>query len=188
MSLIRKSNQKTFDDIYSTYDDFSTDLSGSYSIFKPSDMDDDHLKKTYYLLVARYGDTPIVSYWDEARWKLKLFQVIDEYGPEWQTKRELQKDIRARTLDDFKSGGKAVYNTALNPNTAPSTDTLDELEYINSQNVTKRTVSDYDAIVRKLALLEDGLDDDYLGHFSKLFSKFTQRDRPLYVYANEEEG
>lgn len=184
MSLIRRTNQKTFNDIYSTYTLFNEDLTNTFSVFKPSDVTDEYITKTYYLLVANYGDTPINSYLDENRWKLKLFSLIDEYTPEWMSKCEMQKQIRSMSLEDFKSSDKTIYNNALNPNTSPSTNELTELTYINSQNTTNRLLSDASAIERKWDMLFDGLNKDYINHFKILFSKFTMKDVPLYTYEN----
>lgn len=186
MSLIRKSNQRTFLEIFPTIEDFNQ-CKTDFPIFVPSDVTDEYFQKTYYLLITRYGDNPISSYLDENRWKLKLWQVISEYAPEWQAKTELQKTIRSMTLDQFADAGKVINNTALNPNTAPSDSSLEELEYINQQNVARKKVSDADAINRKLSLMEDGLDDDYLDHFKKLFSPFTLKDIPLYLYREDDD-
>lgn len=186
MSRIRRTNQKTFLDIYSSYEDFTNDFTNVFSMFKPSDLSDDYIKKCYWLLVAKYGDLAISGYNDETRWKLRLFALINEYGPEWQAKNELQKQLRSYDLDKFKEGSKAIYNSALNPNTEPSDATLDELQYINSQNVSSRKLSDVDAITKKWSMLSDGLDERFLSHFNKLFSKFLLTDVPLYIYGSED--
>lgn len=184
MSQVRQTNQKTFLEIYSTFDVFMADAK-EFSYFTPSDMTEEYLGRTYYLLIARYGDSPISNYSDEPRWRLRVWQVISEYGPEWQVKSEMQKTIRKMDISDFQEGGKLVNNTALNPNTAPSDSSLDELQYINSQNVARRKLSVVDGIQRKLSMLVDGLDDDYLDHFSDLFSKVLLTDKPLYIYKDE---
>ena len=38
--------------------------------------------------------------------------------------------------EDIRLGSKAIYNQALNPQTEPSTKSLEELTYINQQNTT----------------------------------------------------
>lgn len=150
-------------------------------------LDEVYLKKTYYLLMARYGDQAISGYRDEPRWKLRLFATVATYGPVWQEKSKLQETVRGMSVDDFKKSSKTIYNTALNPNSAPSTGALEELEYINSQNTSNKVVSDYEAISRKWELLNDDLDKVYMDHFKNLFSKFLLGDVPLYVYETEEE-
>lgn len=185
MSLLRKTNQRTFLDIFPKYEDFTTSMT-DFPFFSPDEMTDESKTKTYYLLVSRYGDNPISGYSDENRWKLRLFQVYSEYGPEWQSKAELQKTIRSMSLADFADAGRLINNVALNPNTEPSDTSLDELQYINQQNVTRKKTSDAEAITRKLTMMEDGLDDDYLDHFKKLFSPFLIKDKPLYLYGGDD--
>lgn len=188
MSLIRKSNQRTFLDIYPVYTDFIKEKNNLFNVFGTS-LTDDSWKKTYSLLVAFYGDTPISGYRDEGRWKLKLFATIDAYGPTWETKEALQKTIRATDIEDFKKGNLSIYNTALNPNSEPVADSSEALTYINSQNTSQKQYSDYEAISRKWELLNDDLTKYYMDKFKSLFSKFVLADVPLYVYdsvANDE--
>lgn len=183
MSLIRNSNQRKFLDIYPNESDFILDINGSYSIFKPDDITDESIKKTYWMIVARYGDQAINGYSDEGRWKLRLFETIDTYGPTWQKKLEIQKEIRALTLPKLKETGKLINNTALNPNNEPTTD---ELDYISQQNTSKTTMSDADALNLQYMSLNDGINREYMDHFAFLFSKFLLTDVPLYLYQNEE--
>lgn len=186
MSQIRTTNQKTFLEVYPKYDDFEADMK-EFSVFAPTDVTEEYYKKTYYLVVSRYGDTPISGYTDVPRWRLRFWQVISEYCPQWMIKSEMQKTIRKMDISEFQEGGRVVNNVALNPNTEPNDTSLDELTYINQQNVARRKLSTIDAMRAKLSMLEDGLDDDYLDHFSKLFSKVLLTDVPLYTFKNEEE-
>lgn len=184
MSLIRKSNQKTFFDIYNTVDTFTDDYTNKFNFFKPTDMTDEYITKTYWLLAARFGDQAISGYNDEGRWKLRLFQTINQYGPVWEKKCDLQKQIRGLSLSELKETGKIINNTALNPNNEPTTE---ELDYISTQNTSKTTMSDLDALNLQYVALNDDLDRDYTDHFKPLFSKFLLPDIPLYLYTNEEE-
>lgn len=183
MSLVRKSNQRRFFDIYNKADDFLSDLNDNYSFFKPSDMTDDYLTKTYWLVAARFGDQAIAGYDDEGRWKLRLFQALNQYGPTWEKKSELQKSIRALSLEQLKETGKVINNTALNPNNEPTTD---ELDFISSQYTSKSTMSNIDALNLQYLALNDDLDRDYTDHFKTLFSKFLLPDSPLYLYKDNE--
>lgn len=183
MSLVRKSNQKVFFDIYTTQSDFTDDLSNNYSFFKPDDMTDDYITKTYWLLAARFGDQAISGYTDEGRWKLRLFQCLNQYGPVWEKKSELQKQIRALTLDQLKETGKVINNSALNPNNEPTTE---ELNFISAQSTSKSTMSNIDALNLQYVALDDDLDKVYTDHFKPLFSKFLLPDSPLYLYKDTE--
>lgn len=182
MSLIRKSNQRTFFDIYNNEDDFLNDLKNNYSTFYVSDMGDNMIKLTFWLIGARFGDQAIIGYTDVPRWKLRLFSMVYTYGPVWAKKTELQKQIRSLTLDQLKETGKMINNTALNPNNDPTTE---ELDYISSQNTSKSTMADVDALNIQYVTLNDGLDRNYIDHFAKLFSKFLLPDEPLYLYPNK---
>lgn len=182
MSLVRKSNQKVFFDVYDNQDDFLNDLNNNYSFFKP-DMDEEYITKTYWLIAARFGDQAITGYTDEGRWKLRLFQTINQYGPVWAKKTELQKSIRNLTIDQLKETGKVINNTALNPNNEPTTE---ELNYISAQSTSKSTMSNIDALNLQYVALNDDLDKVYTDHFKPLFSKFLLPDSPLYLYKDTE--
>lgn len=180
-SLIRRTNQKTFSDIYSSYESFSEDFSGLGGVFVQH-LSETFEKKTFYLLTAYYGDLAISGYRNETRWKLKLFALIAEYGPEWETKTDLQEKLRAMTIDQIKEQGLSIRNSAYNPDNSPSDASLKELQYISSQQTARDTVNDLEATLQKYGALADGLDQDYMAHFKPLFSKFLLKDDPLYVY------
>lgn len=184
MSLVRNSNQRVFFDIYNNENDFLNDLKTKYTMFYVEDMGDDMIKLTFWLLAARFGDQAIIGYTDVDRWKLRLFSTVYTYGPVWAKKTSLQKQIRSLTIDQLKETGKMINNTALNPNNDPTTE---ELDYISSQNTSKSTMADVDALNIQYVTLNDGLDREYTDHFTKLFSKFLLPDVPLYLYPNEED-
>lgn len=181
MSLIRNTNQKTFSDIWPTYDDMNTDLT-TFSFFKPSDNDDTYLQLAYYLVLAKYGDTPISGFRDETRWKLRFFSVLKSYFTEWHQKLIIQDRVVKMTTEELQQGSKAIFNSALNPNTSPSTGSMEELDYINSQNTENRKRSEADALTLKWQLLSSDLNDWFVSKFTPLFSKFIATDVPLYVY------
>lgn len=90
----------------------------------------------YYLLYARYGNSSIANS-DENQFKYKIFSTIYIGGATWAKKQEIQDKLRAMTEDEILAGTKAINNHAYNPQTAPTTDTVEELNYINEQNTTK---------------------------------------------------
>lgn len=96
------------------------------------------------MLYARYGNNPIANR-DTHQFKFKIFSIIYQYGPTWEKRLAIQEDLRGLSGDDLLKGTKAIYNSALNPSTAPSTGSLDELTYINSQNTTNYKKSKMDA-------------------------------------------
>lgn len=133
----------------------------------------------YYLLYARYGNSTIASS-DENQFKYKVFSTIFMYGPTWEKRLKIQEDIRNLGLDEVLDGGKAIYNAALNPNQAPSTDTLEELPYINSQNTTRYKKSKVDGYSVILNLLETDVTEEFIGQFKKLFLTIVSPELPLW--------
>ena len=182
MSLLRNSNQRTLLDIWPSLEAFKTDLDGTFSPLRP-DVTDNTIATTLYLLIGRYGDSPILGYEDEGRWKLRFFTVYLSETPDWEVKTDIQKRVRNMSVDDIAKGDLNIYNSALNPNTLPSTDTLTELNYINSQNTSRRTMNVLDALLSKAEALDSSINDRYLNKFSKLFTKFVSME-PIYTYDN----
>lgn len=86
------------------------------------------------------------------------------------------------------AGAKAIYNSAMNPSTAPSTSSLDELTYINSQNTTNYKKSKLEAYNILWSLLDDTLTAKFIEKFGICFKKFVYPEEPLlFVTENEEE-
>ena len=137
-----------FTDIWSSAEEFKKDL--NESAFKGCMQDGsvegqkDNVSLLFYLLYAKYGNTPIANN-DITQFKYKVFSVMYQYGPTWEKKTEIQEKLRNLTEAELLAGSKAIYNSALNPSTAPSTQTLEELNYINSQNTTNYKKSKMEA-------------------------------------------
>ena len=152
----------------------------------PTTIADEHVITLYYLLYAKYGNSVIASS-DENRFKYELFSIVFEHGPVWQKKLELQGKIRALTDDEIFEGSRQIYNNAANPSTDPDVMTDDELDYINSQSVTKNRRGRLEAY----GLLNDMLDENYtstfIRRFNILFIKFVMPEIPLWYVMNEDE-
>ena len=133
---------RTFSEIFPTFDDFKTAYDNN-PFATATNISDSSVQNIYYLLLSNYGNSSICSS-DEYRFELKLFSTIYQYGPIYIQKKIIQEKIVDTPYNDFKSGGKVIYNTALNPNVAPTTDTLTELPYINNQNTNNYVKSDAD--------------------------------------------
>jgi hypothetical protein len=150
-------NTKTFADIFDEYSDFKTEYTVTQKFPMLIDAADteshvSNLQILYYLLYSKFGNSPIANF-DENQFKTKLGAVIWQYGPTWEKKLKIQADVRALSNTDILKGSTAIYNHAYNPATAPSTQTLNELEYINDQNVTKYEKSKMDAFGQLYGLL-----------------------------------
>lgn len=58
----------------------------------------------YYLLYAKYGNTPIANY-DENQWKYKMFSIIFQYGPTWEKRLSIQTTLRGLQISDLVDNG-----------------------------------------------------------------------------------
>ena len=146
----------------------------------------DNITLFFTMFYARYNDTPISNDNIDV-FKLKVFTTIFEYGPIWQRKLEIQKAIRGLTEDDIRVGGKMIYNHALHDASAPTTDSLEETTYIDSQDTANNKKSKLSAYNELVMLLDDGISKEFLDKFKKLFKIVLATDRPLYVYEEEDD-
>lgn len=151
----------------------------------PTTISDANAMTLYYLLYARYGNTPI-SAMDEYQWKTRVFSIIFQYGPTWEKKLEIQQKVRALTIKDLKKGATTIYNKALNPASAPSDQTLEEINYINEQNVSKVQKNDSQAYAEWMSLLEEDVTGYFLQKFDGCFKKIVRPEKTL-EYVTEED-
>ena len=80
------------------------------------------------------------------------------------------------------------YNSALNPSDAPSTGTLEELDFINGQNTTNYKKSKMDAYGQLWDLLSTDVTEEFIVKFRNCFKQFVAPDRRwIYVTDVEEE-
>lgn len=168
---------KTFTDIYETVNDFIYDYN---NLQIPKIISVDNCSTLYYLLYARYGNSPIANL-DETQFKYKLFGIIFQYGPTWEKRLEIQSSLRGLTEEDLLKGSKAIYNHAYNPETQPATGDLDEINYINDQNTTNYKKSKMDAYTQLWNLLDTDVTEEFIRRFSICFKKFAKRGTLLYV-------
>lgn len=137
----------------------------------------------YYLLYAKYGNNPIANR-DINQFKYKVLSIIFEYGPTWEKRLDIQSKLRNLTEDELIRGAKAIYNSALNPSQAPSTATLEELEYINAQNTTNYKKSKMEAYAQLWELLNTDVTSAFVGKFKVCFKQFVRPEKPL-IYVSE---
>lgn len=173
---------KTFSQIF---DDQGTFLYYYLNSGIPTTISNDSVKTLYYLLYARYGNTPIAN-WDENQFKYKVFSIIWQYGPTWEKKLDIQSKLRALTDDDILSGSKAIHNHAYNPENEPKTGELTEIGYINDQNTTNYKKSKMDAYMQLWSLLATDVTQEFINRFDICFKKFAQPGTRLYVEDEEE--
>lgn len=174
---------RKFTDIWKEVDQFYEDYTTNGIA---TTISEESVTLLYYLLYARYGNSTIASS-DETQFKYKVFSTIFMYGPTWEKRLEIQQELRALTLEEIQDGGKAIYNTALNPNQAPTTTALQELKYIDHQNTSNFLKSKVDAYAVIINLLETDVTEQFIGQFKKLFLTVVSPELPLWYATKEEE-
>lgn len=175
-SLYGNFRTRTFTDIYGSLEEFKDDYTNSGI---PTTLSDSNISTLYYLLYARYGNSNIASS-DENQFKYKLMSIIFMYGPAWQKRLEIQNALTGMDIDEAVKGATAIYNQALNPSQAPTTQTLEELNYINSQNTTKYKKSKIEGYALLAELIKTDVTEAFIGKFKKLFITVVEPDYPLW--------
>ena len=167
---------RKFADIWPSADAFIQDYQASAIPQKLKVADATTL---YYLLYARYGNSSIANS-DENQFKYKIFSTIYIGGATWAKKQEIQDKLREMTEDEILAGTKAINNHAYNPQTAPPTERVEELEYINEQNTTKYKKSKLDGYALLWAILNDGVTERFLREFRYHFLVVVEPQLPLW--------
>ena len=173
-----------FTDVWADKESFLADYS---NLGIPTTISIDNAATLYYLLYAKYGNNPIANR-DEEQFKYKVFSIVFQYGPTWEKRLSIQDKLREIKDEDLIIGGKAIYNAALNPSTAPSTGSLDELTYINSQNTTNYKKSKMDAYAQLWELLKTDVTGDFINKFKVCFKQFVAPEKPLIYVTYDGEG
>lgn len=165
-----------FDEVFPSASDFAAEYgsSGLPNMLK----DAASLTTIFYLLYGKYAGA-YVAYDNINQFKVQLFSLIFQHGPTWEKNLDIQKKLRALTDEQISQGGKAIYNNAQNPAVAPSTDTLEELPYINSQSTTNYKKNPVEGYAHLAALLQDNYTERFLARFAPLFISIVAPARPL---------
>ena len=122
----------------------------------------------YYLLWARYASSHIRSDYPQ-QWKMKLMMTVFEYGPTWSKRLEIQEKVRNMSDDEIQKGTIMTYNTAMNPDGAPTTETWDTLQGINSQNKNLYQRGKLDSYAYIDQILKVDVTRDFVEKFKKFF-------------------
>ena len=181
MSLvIKKYCVPTFLEIFTNSDAFVNGYKASPLYL--NELTDAQLVVVYALLSAKYGMNPIANK-TEDMFKNKVYSILFKYGPTWNKKLDLQKKLRQLTDTELMLGTTTIYNRASNPEQAPSTDTLDELTYINDQNTQKFKKNKSQAYAELYTILRDDVTDTFLNQFRYCFRNIVAGD---YIWVEEE--
>jgi hypothetical protein len=174
----------TFSEVYPDVEAWKAD----FAVFGPSldfygDFKEaDTISKCYYMLASEYAFSHHIGGRDQ--FKLMLWTKVMEYLPILEKELALQKEVLAMDSEALREGSKAIYNTALNPGNAPTTDSLETLEYINQQNTTNYKKSKPEAYLRFKEAINKNLIKEFIGKFKNLFIRVCYPDNPLW-YVND---
>lgn len=175
MQVIPQYNTKLFTEIFEDAASFLTDYQAFCtltSLTAAEKITDAHCTLLYYLLYARYGNSPIANF-DETQFKYKMWSIITSHGTTWEKRMSIQASLRSLTDTQIKQGATFIYNHAYNPNTTPSTQELDEISFINEQNVTKNKRGEIEGYAALWQVLRTDVTTNFLNQFEGLFKRFV---------------
>lgn len=138
----------------------------------------------YGLLFARYGNSHS-AFSSEAIFRSNIFSTLFMYGPSWSKRLQIQQKVRQLNEEEAIIGHTEISNHAENPNTVPTTQTTEELDYINAQNVRKQRRNKLEGYASVLALVEADVTEEFINKFRKFFIQIIAPDTPLLYRINE---
>lgn len=177
----------TFSQVWESFPQFKKDYEELIQGFpQNSPLKETSVMTTFFLLFAKYGNNPIAGD-DVGQFKMQIFSIMFAYGPTWERKQEVQESIRNLSEEDLLKGAKQIYNHAYNPNSAPSTNTLEEITYINDQNTANHKKAKIEAYSILWGALHGEATNEYVGKFKKSFSVFVDKmPAPFYIDNDED--
>ena len=175
-------NTKTFTDVWDEASKFVYDYN---NLGVPTIISDASVSTLYYLLYARFGNSPI-SNLDETQFKFKVFTIIWQYGPSWEKRLEIQQKLRGLTDAELREGALSIYNKAFNPETAPTTTSEEILDYINEQNTSRVKKSKVGAYIELWEALSTDVTASFLDRFAICFKQFVGPEHP-FLYGEEDD-
>ena len=101
VKMIPQYDTKLMTEVWSQASEFLNDYQ---NIGIPTTISNQNATTLYYLLYARYGNTPIANY-DENQWKYKMFSIIFQYGPTWEKRLDIQNTLRGLQISDLVDNG-----------------------------------------------------------------------------------
>lgn len=187
--IIRDSyNAPSFVDVWDDSDNFKADYKASvFYDYKEETVTEDGVTKTiihlnnsisepriellFGLLYAKYGNNPISGN-NLHQFKTKLFSIIYKYGPEWETKLNIQQKVRDLKDDDVMLGSFTIYNHAYNDASNPATNNSEYIsEYINDQNTTRYKKSPLEGLILQWDALADNSTEKFINKFQVCFQR-----------------
>lgn len=178
-------NTLTFSGAFPTFDEFKDFREELIEICPAETITEADLKVVYLLLLTRYGESHFVGYNLELS-KMKVIQLVGAHAPYMLQKLRMQNKLATLDLDsdELTVFATDIVNHADHPNQEPSTASLEELTYIDSQSTQKRKRGILEAYSLLNSLLDDGVQETFLNKFGRLFVKIAQPQVPL-LYEND---
>lgn len=100
-NMIPRYDTKIFTEIWDEVAEFLLDY---HQVGIPATINDTNATTLFYLLFAKYGNSPIANY-DETQFKYKVFSIIFQYGPTWEKRLSIQETLRGLTINDLIDDG-----------------------------------------------------------------------------------
>ena len=178
-------NNITFSQLWENASDF-IDTYNETTLPKEPYVDDETLTLIWLLLAGRFADSTIKPYNTYGAFKLRFMSKVWQYAPTWKKELDIQNKLRELDLDsgELYLGSTAIYNTAINPGTEPNTNTTNELNFINSQNVTKYKKSKVEGLAILTDLLKSDVTEQFLRRFNEFFKTIIYSGNPV-LYETE---
>lgn len=152
---------------------------------------DDDLNLIWTLLIGRFADSTIKPYNTFGAFKIRFMSRVWQHAPGWKKELDIQNELRSMSLKDgsaIYSGNSAIYNSAMNPGTTPSTQTTEEINFINSQNVTKYKKSKLEGLAILNDMLKRDVTEQFLRRFDDFFKTIIYTGRDLLYTTYNEQG
>lgn len=177
---------RTFSDIYPTLELFIKDYQECG--IEPSLKNENNktLTNLYYLLYARYCDSHIASA-NEYGFRLKLWSKVFMYGPTWEKRLEVQRNIRNLAKESLERGNTNINNTALHPDVTPGVDALQPLDFITQQTAANQKRGELEALILQYNQLETDVTEGFIEEFKKLFLTVVFPEEPGWYYNYQED-
>ena len=164
--LFTQQYTKTFSQIFPSYEAFEADKT---LIGLPETLQEPGFLKTIYiLLMGEYASSSIMNM-SESQFRIRFWSRVMSYGGQYERELKMQQKLLNMSDDELQVSSKVIYNSAFNPSTEPSTDTMYELPTINQQNTTNHKRSLLDAYSFLEELLDDNITKKFVRRFNDLF-------------------
>lgn len=188
MSKFQRFDNYKFVQYYPSLESFKDDYQnlGIPKVFE----DEKTIQILYWLLISRYGASTVSSY-SYQLFKPMLFTRIWQYGGTWQKRVKIQQKLRSLSLESgsqIYTGGKAIYNTAFNDASGPSTASMEEIPFINNQNTTNFKKSTLEGLMLLNDMLQTDVTKQFIDKFADLFKKIIYTGNTLEYTTYDQES